>query len=349
MKTSIRLIACLLALLCLLSAFALAEDVDDAFVAQVLPGASGLKKQSLKSKYKVNEDLGVENEVLAAWKGKDGFVIKTLVHYGTEFYDDPTMEVFVGLDKEGLITGVAIGEAVDHTEAFLQTVTQDYLDAAYIGNLASSTFTADAVSGATFSSDAVLYGVQLASWYAANVFRVGERESQDIQLKKLALVVPGTYEKLDVDESFACDAGKVQYVASGVDESGAAFTAIIAQAAFTPANPDNNMAMPTYQIWFDGNGVVFMADMLSGHFYEAYPMADDKLAAYYGVAVSTGEEFDAFEDGLITDAPEYILTSATQAFPDTVTGATPGGNDTSLSVRNCFITAARYYAQVIAR
>jgi hypothetical protein len=63
----------------------------------------------------------------------------------------------------------------------------------------------------------------------------------------------------------------------------------------------------------------------------------------------TGEEFDAFEDGLITDAPEYILTSATQAFPDTVTGATPGGNDTSLSVRNCFITAARYYAQVIAR
>ena len=350
MKNIKRLIACLLALLCLLPAFAPAEEAldDSAYLTKVLPGASSLKKQSLKSKYKTDAELGVENEVLAAWKGKEGFVIKTRIHYGTEFYEDPTMDVFVGLDKDGLITGVAIGETADHTPQFLETVTQEYLNGAYIGGLASATFTADAVSGATFSSDAALYGVQLASWYAANVFRVGERESQDIQLKKLAAAVPGTYEKLDVDAGFACDAGSVQYAAAGTDESGAAFTAIVAQASFTPENPDNNMAMPTYQIWFDAEGTVIHANMLSGHFYEAFPMDEEKLAAYCGTRIVTGEEFDSFEGGLISDAPEYILTSASSAFPDTVTGATPAGNDTSLAVRCCFITAARYYAQVIA-
>ncbi|MBR1821066.1 MAG: FMN-binding protein [Clostridia bacterium] len=346
-----RMIAGLLALACLLFAFALAEEVpvDETYLTRVLPGTASLKKQSLKSKYKTDDDLGVENEVLAAWKSKDGFVVKTRVHYGAEFYEDPTMDVFVGLDKDGLITGVAIGQTVDHTAQFLETVTQDYLNGAYIGGLASSTFTTDAVSGATFSSETVLFGVQLASWYAANVFRVGERESQDIQLKKLQAVVPGTYEKVEVDEDFACDAGSVQYVATGADESGAAVTAVVAQASFTPENPDNNMAMPTYQIWLDGDGAVIRANMLSGHFYEAFPMDADKLEAYYGTVIVTGEEFDAFEGGLISEAPEYILTSASAAFPDTVTGATPAGNDTSLSVRNCFITAARYYAQVIAK
>ena len=191
-------------------------------------------------------------------------------------------------------------------------------------------------------------GVRLASWYAANVFRVGERESQELQIKKLQAVVPGTYEKLEVDAEFVCEAGSVQYVARGTDEAGAAFTAIVAQASYAPENPDNNMAMPTYQIWFDADGTVRTANMLAGHFYEAFPMDDDHLAAYFGVAVVTGEEFDDFEGGLIADAPDYILTSASATFPDTVTSATPGGNDTSRSVRNCFITAARYYARVIA-
>ena len=59
-------------------------------------------------------------------------------------------------EKEGLITGVAVGDTVDHTPSFLGLITQDALNGAYIGRLASSTLTADAVTGATFSSDAVL-------------------------------------------------------------------------------------------------------------------------------------------------------------------------------------------------
>ena len=350
MKNMIRTVSFLLLLAMLLVSTGLAEEVktDTELAAQVLPGATSLKKQSLKSKYTVFEGLGVENEVIAVWKASAGYVFQTRVHYGTEFYEEPVMDVFTGIDKQGQITGVAVGTSKDHTPAFLGMVTQEKLDAVYLGRLASSTLTADAVTGATFSSDAVLYGVQTACWYAANVYRLGEREVQDIQLKKLASIVPGTYEKLDVDLTFICDEGSVQYAARGTDESGNAFYAVITQAAYTPSNPDNNMAMPTYQIWISaGDGKVFMANMLAGHFYEAFPMPADKLAAYYGIPLASGEEYDFFADGLVTDAEEYTLTSATQAFPDTKTGATAEGNDTSLSVRNCFITAARYYVQVL--
>lgn len=351
MKQILKTATALVMLLCLLMGAAMAETVktEEELIAAVLPDATSLKKQSLKSKYKVFEDLGVENEVVAAWKAKNGFVIQTRVHYGVEFYENPTMNVFVGLDKDGLITGVAVGTTVDHTPAYLNTVTQEHLDASYVGKLASYSLTVDAVAGATISSDAVLYGVQAASWYAANVFRVGEREAQDIQIKKLQAVVPGTYEKLDVDASFTSETGTVQYAAKGTDAQGNAFYAVNVLASFTPADPANDMAMPTYQVWIrEADGMVFMANMLAGHFYEAFPMDEARLQSYYGVAIKTGTEFDTFVDGLITDAPEYILTSATQAFPDTLTGATPQGNDTSLAVRNCFITAAQYYAQILA-
>ena len=351
MKKRILLMALLCAALFLFAGIAAAEgEVDEnELVRTVLPGATSPKKQSLKSKYVTFEELGVPNEVVAVWKAGNGYVFRTRVHYGTEFYEDPVMDVFTGIDRVGNVTGVAIAEATDHTPAFLAMVTQAYLDEAYTGKTASSTFTADAVTGATFSSDAVLYGVQAACWYAANVYRLGEREVQDVQLKKFASVVPGTYDKLEIDPSFACVAGTVQYAAKGTDADGSGFYAIVAEAAFSPADPNNNMAMPVYQIWIaDGSRAVFCARMLSGHFYEAFPMADAQLAAYFGTPIEDGTEFDAFAGGLITDAPEYILTSATKAFPDTVTGATPGGNDTSLAVRNCFITAARYYAECLA-
>ena len=326
-----------------------AKSVDE-LIASVLPGASSLKKQSLKSKYKTYDELGVPNEVVAVWKAGNGYVFQTRVHYGADFYEDPVMDVFTGMDKAGLITGVAIGDTVEHTSGFLSLITQDSLNSAYIGSLASSTLTADAVTGATFSSNAVLYGVQAASWYAANVFRIGERETQDIQIKKLQAVVPGTYEKLEIDGTFAADTGSVQYAARGTDENGKTFHAVVAEAAFTPEDPMNNMAMPVYQIWIrDEDRTVFQARMLAGHFYEAFPMDEEKLAAYFGIPLLTGHEYDSFESGLITDAPEFILTSATQAFPDTATGATPGGNDTSRSVRSCFITAARYYAEILAK
>lgn len=327
------------------------EAVDTtAVAAQTLGGEATLKKQSLKKKFITLEDLEVENEVLAAWKSSDGYVIQTKVHYGTEYYEDPTLEVYVAYGKDGLIKGVTIGETVDHTPSYLEMVSEDYLSSAFIGQESSYTLTADVVSGATYSSTAVIYGIRCASWYAANVFRIGERESKDVEIKQMESLYPGTYEKLEVQESFAGSCGKINYAAEGTDESGKSFYVLLAQADFTPADPLNNMAMPVFQIWIDKEtSSIFLSHMLSGRFYEGFEMPEEKLSTYYGVELKTGEEFDDFTEGLVCDAPEYILTSATQSFPDTVTGATVEGNDTSLSVRCCMITAAQYYAQVLSK
>ena len=157
-------------------------------------------------------------------------------------------------------------------------------------------------------------------------------------------VVPGTYEALPVDAAFSSESGEVQYAAAGTTDDGIAFCALLVKSAFVPQNPENNMSAPTYQIWIDtATNRVFAASMLSGRFYEGFEMPDDKLALYNGVEITSADVFSAFTDALVTDAPEYILTSASDSFTDTTTGATPEGNDTSRAVRDCFITAAEYY------
>lgn len=93
-------------------------------------------------------------------------------------------------------------------------------------------------------------------------------------------------------------AGSVQYAAKGTAEDGRAFVALVVKSGFVPGNPANNMTLPTYQIWIDAaTHEIFLADMLTGQFYEGFEM--------------------------------------------------PQGNDTTLSVRACFIAAAQYYCSVV--
>ncbi len=338
-------------LLCLIMAFALfmpakaepARDMEQ-IAARFLRSDAAFKKQAVKGKYKTMKDLGVENEILRVFKNDDGCAFEARVYYGADYYEAPSLTAYVAIDAAGAIAGVLVGETFEHTEEFLNQVTQAYLDAAYMGKKASASFVADAVSGATFSSDAVLYAVRLCSNYAANVFGWGEKDSLDLEIKKLMLALPGTYRKLGVDLSFVSEAGEIQYAAEGRTEDGVDFCALVVASKFVPENADNNMTMPIYQIWIDRqSNKVFKANMLAGRFYEGFEMMEDRLASYCAVEITGGDAFDAYTPGLVTDAPEYVVTSATGSFEDAVTGATAQGNDTSRAVRDCFIAAAQYY------
>ena len=172
------------AIVCLCAALALAaclhavaeEAVQDEneIIARVLGSEDSFKKQSVKGKYKTYDELGVENEMVSVWSNGDGYVFRARVHYGADFYENPQLDVYVGIAKDGTIKGVEVGEYVEHTPQFLELVTPEYLEQTYVGNMASASIMADAVSGATFSSDAVLYAVRLSSNYSANVFKAGE-------------------------------------------------------------------------------------------------------------------------------------------------------------------------------
>lgn len=339
---------CLCAALALTSGLcAVAEEAaqqEDAILSRALGSEESFKKQSVKSKYKTYDALGVDNEMVSVWSNGDGYVFRARVHYGADYYEHPQLDVYVGVAKDGMITGVEVGEAVEHTPQFLEMVTPEYLQQAYVGNMASANIIADAVAGATFSSDAVLYAVRLSSNYSANVFKAGEKNDVPVEIKRMMTVVPGEYAPVEVDASFASESGEVLYAAAGTTADGVPFCALTVRSTFVPQNPQNNMAMPTYQLWIDTTtNKVFAAHMLNGHFYEGFEMPEDKLVLYYDVEIAAADAFDAFTDALVTDAPIDTLTSATGSFEDTVTGATPEGNDTSRAIKNCFIAAAQYY------
>ncbi|HSK69470.1 MAG TPA: FMN-binding protein, partial [Candidatus Limnocylindria bacterium] len=312
--------------------------------AGMLGGASGFKKLSVKGKYRSFDGLGVGNEVLAIWRNAEGCLFRVRADYGPDFYKTPWLEAYVALRDDGTLAGVRLGAYADHTPAFADMLTPEYLDAAYAGKPASKTFEADAATGATFTSQAVLYAVQAAANYAAGALRIGDADAPDPQMKQLMAQVPGTYEKMAVDTAFASAHGTALYAARGQAQDGAPFVALVVRSSFVPEDPFNNMAMPTSQIWINPDtGRVLRAAMVSGRFYDGFAMPPQRLEAYYGVDITDASVFDGFEAGLVTDAPEFVVSTATASFPDTLTGATPGGNDTSRAVRACFITAAQYY------
>lgn len=343
------------AILCLCAALALtsslcavaeeaAQQQEEAILSRVLGSEDSFNKKSVKGKYKTYDALGVDNEIVSVWSNDDGYVFRARVHYGADYYENPQLDVYVGIAKDGTIKGIEVGEAVEHTPQFLDLVTPEYLEQAYVGNMASANILTDAVSGATFSSDAVLYAVRLCSNYSANVFKAGEKNDVPVEIKRMMNIVPGEYTPVEVDASFSSKSGEVQYAATGTTVDGVPFYALIVKSAFVPQNPENNMAAPTYQLWIDTTtNKVFAASMLSGRFYEGFEMPEDKLMLYYDVEIAAANAFDAFMDGLVTDAPVDVLTSATGSFADTTTGATPEGNDTSRAIRDCFIVAAQYY------
>lgn len=347
-KIATMLLCMLVALVPCLSAVSESVHNGEEIAAKMLGSSKVFKKQAVKGKYKTLKDLGPENEILSVYKNDDGCLIGARIHYGADFYEAPYLDVYVAVDKEGKIAGVQTGESFDHTPQFLDMITPAYLQATYVGQTASPSLIADAVSGATFSSDAVLYAVRLCANYAANVFGWGEKNDVDIQMKKLMAVVPGSYEKAEIDGSFTSAAGKIQYAAQGKTAQGIDFFALVVGSCFVPENADNNMSMPIYQIWIDrATNRAFAANMLAGRFYEGFEMPPEKLAAYFEVVISQGDVFDTYTPGLVTDAPEYVVTSATGSFEDAITGATAQGNDTSLAVRNCFIAAAQYYCACV--
>lgn len=344
-RISLLLLCVILLASLLLPAHAQAPEDIVQIAAEVLGSEASFKRQSIKSKYKRYAELGVDNEILSIWKNSDGYVFWTKVFYGADFYESPSLEAYVGLRNDGTLSQVRVAAFQEHTQQFVDLLTPDYLADSYAGKAASLSFEADAATGATFTSQAVLYSVQLAANYAANVFNIGDKNAPDVQLKKLMAELPGIYEKVDVDPAFASPAGRVEYAARGRAEDGKAFAALVVSSLFEPEDANNNMTLPTYQIWIDtSTNQVFHARMLTGRFYEGFDMPPGRLEAYYGVDVSNENAYDGFTPGLITDAPDYVVTSATASFPDTETGSTPNGNDTSRAVRNCFIAAAQYYA-----
>ncbi len=325
---------CALAVLMLLAPAALAQ-VDEGFAAY--------------------ENYG---RVIEVSEQADGVEIVAEGYYGYHMDEEPSMTVKVAIGQDGLIRQASVVASKAQTQGFDAMITQEFLDAAYVGAPASPTIEVDAVAGATATSQAVNYAVQTAAYYAQNVY--GYAADTDAADKaELSAVYPATYTRIESEyQPDAKQVGTVLYAAEGVAPDGAEVVGMIVKSAvrfafkgsagtgWTAAEPSAfTMAVVVDKATNQVSAWRIMTDGTKQREYFVVP--DEKIDAYKSVVIDGEQVFDAFTDGLVL-ALEYekessedgpVITGTSIVY----TGKTEQGTFSSQLVRNCFRAAVAYY------
>lgn len=140
------------------------ESVDQEALREVLPQASRLTKIDLET---LSYDKDAYATIEQVYEAPEGFAIKAV---GSGYANDP-IEMAVGIDREGKITGLAI---ISHSETpgLGARATEESFRSQFIGKSADTTLTVtksgadssteiDALTGATRTSEGVTREVNL--------------------------------------------------------------------------------------------------------------------------------------------------------------------------------------------
>lgn len=301
------------------------------------------------------EDFGT---VVADKRTKTGVVLEAEGYFGYHMEENPSMTLRVEIGKDGLIKLAEVVASKAQTPGFDTQITQEYLNQAYVGQAASPQMEVDAVTGATATSQAVLYAVRTAANYAWKTY--GYSADQDgSNIADLNAVYPASYSPIPTqyqpDEK---NAGTILFAAEGKAEDGTQVVAMKVRSAlkfsytgsagtgWTASEPGAftmvivvdkaTNRVDTWSILRDGTKRA-----------QYFKVPDEKIDAYKGVAIDREDVFDQFMDGLVL-ALEYETVSSEDGPLITgtsivYTGATEQGTFSSQLVRNCFKAAAAFY------
>ncbi len=309
----------------------------------------------------VNPDFAkydVYGAVLSAEETEAGATIVAEGYYGYHMDENPSMTVSVTIGKDCAIAAASVTAAKAQTPGFDAMITQEYMDAAYVGQLADPLMESDVVSGATATCQAVRYAVQTAAYYAQNALGyVADTSAAD--KAELSAVYAAQYETLTTD--YAPDAkkvGSILYAATGVAADGTQVLAAKVKGAaklsqsgsarhgWTAGTP--NPFTMIIVIDKATSQVIAWEMLVDGTKEKAYfTVPSEKIDAYKTVAITEETVFDKFLDGSVmtidvelgesADGP--IITGTSIVY----TGKTAQGTFSSQMVRNCFRTAAALY------
>ena len=303
---------------------------------------------------------GEYGKVLGVTEQEGSVYIVAEGQYGYHMDEDPAMTVGVTIDSTGTITSVVNVANRNQSEGFAEQITDDYLAQVYAGQLAAPTMEVDAVAGATVTSKAVLYGVQAAANYAQQVYGyVADTNAADKE--ELNAAFPAEYTTAQSSaEIDAKKVGTVLYAAEGKTSDGKDEVAMKVKSAVWlayggSANTGWDAAEPgpfTMIIVVDKatDQVIAWQMVKDGTTQPDYfTVPDEAIDSYKTVAITGPEVFDEFADGLVTeldvqteqDADGYDVITGTSVV---YTGATNQGTFSSQLVRQCFMTAARFYS-----
>lgn len=309
----------------------------------------------------VNADFAAYDEygtVLSVQEEDGAAVIEAEGYYGYHMDENPSMTVSVTIASDGTIAAASIVSAKAQTPGFDTMITKEYMDAMYVGQIADPLMEAEAVSGATATSQAVRYAVQTAAYYAQNALGyVADTDSAD--KAELSAVYPATY--TTIETAYQVDAkkiGTVLYAAEGITDDGTQVVAMKIKSA-TKVNHSGSArtgwtaALPnafTMIIVIDKatNQVCAWNIVVDGtKTPEYFEVPSDKIDAYKSVIITDETVFDAFTDGSVmsldvelgesADGP--IITGTSIVY----TGKTVDGTFSSQIIRNCFRAAAAMY------
>ena len=310
---------------------------------------------------RVNETNAIyENygTILGDTKTKTSTVLEAEGYYGYHLEEDPSMTVQVEIGDDGLIKTIAIVASKAQTPGFDTLITQEYLDQVYLGQPASSHMEVDAVTGATATSQAVLYAVRTAANYAWKTYGYSANQEAS-HIADLNAVFPADYEPLyseyQPDEKTA---GTILFAAQGVTSDGLEVVAMKVRSAlkltFTgSAGTGWTAAEPsafTMVIVVDKetNQVCDWDVLRDGTKRSQYfKVPKEKIDAYKTVVIDEVDVFDQFMVGIVLTL-EYELDNSDEGPVITgtsivYTGKTEQGTFSSQLVRNCFKAAAGFY------
>ena len=313
----------------------------------------------------VEEDKAVFGEygkVVAVEETAEGSAITAEGWFGYHMDQAPSMTVRFTLSPDCVILAAEPVAMKDQTPGFGETITTDYLNGAYVGRTATEEMEADAVTGATLTSTAVLYAARTAAHYAGTALGYAP-DTGDADKAELIEVYPAAYEAVVSDyQPDAKKIGQILYAAEGVAEDGTKVAALKVKGAkkvsqkgsagtgWTSAEPnpytmiividESTDLVIAWKILVDGTNRP-----------DYFRVPEEKIDAYKSVAITDETVFDEFMDGIVltmefetTDSPDGPMITGTSVV---YTGKTKQGTFSSQIVRNCFRAAAAYYVNVM--
>ncbi len=299
-------------------------------------------------------------KVLRAVPEADGVSIVAEGYYGYHMEENPSMTVSVVISSDGIIKSVTNVSNFNQSPGYAEQITQEYLDGAYNNAIASPAMEADALSGATVTSTAVLYAVQTAAHYAQNVYGYAADTNQEDNAE-LEAVYPAVYTPISSD--YAIDEkklGTILYAAEGVADDGTNVVGLkiktskmlnytkSSNTGWDAAEPGPN----TMIVVIDKatHKVIAWKTLVDGTKRpEYFTVPEENINRYMEVEISSETVFDNFTDGLVLELDVEIesdeegnplITGSSVIY----TGATESGTFSSQRVRQCFQAAASFYS-----
>ena len=303
--------------------------------------------------------------VEAVAKQNDDWLVRAVGNYGLHLDQSPTVTVGVRVHPDSSIAGIWFLDSYAQTEGFPELITADYLQGSYEGEYAVPNMRVKPVTGASYTSQAVLYAVQTAANYLEQACGV-VAETTTQELEALTAVFPADYTPASLgDAAVTAKVGSVQFAAEGITADGGHVLAMKVEGAQSfnydgayRSPYDSSKPAPFVMIIVcdcDSREVLAYETVIDGTNCEFFMLPQTAFDAYLGTVIDTAEVYDDFTDGLVKnydgdwefsmdDYNRKTITGTSILY----TGATVDGTFSGQMLRNCYRTAARYFCDFIS-